>query len=345
MESIRQEEIFGIILQFEPIGITDILEKITVKISLPTLNRALAKLKTEQFISTEGKGPGTRYIANLNGLVKAYVNPEKFFKNDIDNRRIIERYNPFIFDSLANDPLFSDKEIAILQKNTELYHNKLKNTSTINYKKEFERLMIELSWKSSQIEGNTYDLLDTEQLLKYSIESPDHPKEEALMLLNHKTAIEYTAEHAVIFKELSVGKIIDIHTLLTKSMGISKTIRQRIVRITGTRYTPPHNQFLIEEGLEKLCTLVNSNTMPYEKALLAVLLISYLQPFEDANKRTARLTANALLMGANMCPLSYRSISAVEYKKAILLFYELHNINAFKKIFIAQYQFAVDNYF
>jgi len=143
--------------------------------------------------------------------------------------------------------------------------------------------MIELLWKSSQIEGNTYDLLDTEQLLKYNIEAPDHSKEEAQVLLNHKAAIEYTATYVAIFQELSVGKIIDIHTFLTKSMGISKTIRERMVRITGTGYTPPDNRFLIEEGLKKLCIAVNANSNQYKKALLTVLLISYLQPFEDGN--------------------------------------------------------------
>jgi Fic family protein len=81
--------------------------------------------------------------------------------------------------------------------------------------------MIELSWKSSQIEGNTYDLLDTEQLLKYHISAASHTKEKTQMLLNHKKAIEYTFENKDLYKEISVGKIIDIHTLLTQEIDIS----------------------------------------------------------------------------------------------------------------------------
>ena len=77
----------------------------------------------------------------------------------------------------------------------------------------------------------------------------------------------------------------------------------------------------------------------------SILLLSYIQPFEDGNKRTARLTGNAILMNDNNCPLSYRNINPTDYKKAILLFYELNNISAFKAIFIQQYQFAVKNYF
>ncbi len=165
------------------------------------------------------------------------------------------------------------------------------------------------------------------------------------MLLNHKVAIEYTRENADLFAHLTISKIVDIHTLLTHKLGISKSMRNRLVRITGTNYTPPHNQFVIEEAVDELCKLVNNIEDVFEKALRVLLLISYLQPFDDGNKRTARLTANALLMAAGCCPLSYRSITPSEYKKSILLFYELNNVNAFKKIFVDQYQFAVENYF
>ncbi len=345
MDTKRQIEILGIILANEAIGITAIMEKIAGQISISTLNRELSKLKHDNFILAVGKGPGIRYKANLHGLIKANIDPTIFFKINIDKRVVMERYNPFIIDTFKKMSLFSEKEISDLDKFTSIYRKKIKETNSINLKKEFERLMIELSWKSSQIEGNTYDLLDTEQLLKYNIPSAGNTAEEARMLLNHKFAIEYTRDQAEEFKNISVSKIVDLHALLVKDMGISKTIRQRLVRITGTKYTPPDNQLIVEDGLEQLCSYVNSNVSYYEKALAAVLLISYIQPFDDCNKRTASLLANAMLMSANMCPLSYRSVSPSDYTKAILLFYELNNIQAFKETFIAQYQFAVENYF
>jgi Fic family protein len=341
----RQQEIFGIILKNEPIGISEILGKMESAISVPTLNRDLAKLKSFNYILSEGRGPSTKYSVNLKGLVHAPIDADSYFEMDADDRRIIENYNPSIFDNLRDVKLFSAAELAQLNKLTLTHKKKVAATSTANYKKEFERLLIELSWKSSQIEGNTYDLLDTEQLLKYNITAPNHTQEEAIMLLNHKIAIEYTREHSDLFTQLTTAKVIDIHTLLTQKLGISKSIRNRLVRITGTKYTPPDNQFVLEEALNELCTLVNGIDNVFEKALRVLLLISYLQPFDDGNKRTARLTANALLMTAGCCPLSYRSISPSDYKKSILLFYELNNVNAFKKIFIEQYQFAVENYF
>ena len=345
METKRQSEILGIILANEAIGISAVMKKIAGQISISTLNRELAKLKKDNFIVSAGKGPGVRYKANLSSLIMAKIDPAIFFKTEMDHRAVLERYNPSIIDSIKTLTLFSETEILLLENCTSLYRKKIKETSATNLNKEFERLMIELSWKSSQIEGNTYDLLDTEQLLKYNIQSSGNTTEEATMLLNHKSAIEYSRENSVDYRNISVSKIIDLHSLLIKDMGISKTIRKRLVRITGTKYTPPDNQFIVEEGLDKLCSYINSNSNHYEKALAAVLLISYLQPFDDGNKRTARLLANALLMSANMCPLSYRSVTPSDYKKAILLFYELNNIQAFKQIFITQYQFAVENYF
>jgi len=305
----------------------------------------LLKLKETNFILSEGNGPSTKYRANLKALIHAAIDPDSYFKNDTDNRKILEKYNPSILDTLESVQIFTQKEIILLDNLTNAYQQKVKSTSANNYKREFERLMIELSWKSSQIEGNTYDLLDTEQLLKYNITAPNHTEEETIMLLNHKVAIEYTRENTNFFNHLTISKIIDIHTLLTQKLGISKSIRNRLLRITGTKYTPPDNQFVIEEALENLCVSVNSISNVFKKALRALLLINYLQPFDDGNKRTARLTANALLMAAERCPLSYRSISPSEYKKSILLFCEMNNVNAFKKIFIDQYRFAVENYF
>ncbi len=341
----REQEIFRIIFQNGPISISEIQNLISEKLSIPTLNRALAKLKAKGSIAPIGKGPSLKYMPNLHNMLTAKIDVDSFFKVDIDDRNIIELYNPNIIETISGIEIFTKNELKFLSALKTDFQKKIKKASTIHYTKEFERLMIELSWKSSQIEGNTYDLLDTEQLLKHNIIAPNHSKEDTQMLLNHKTAIEYTFNNKDLYNELAIGKIIDIHTLLTQKMGISKKLRKHLVRITGTKYLPPDNEFIIQEALEKLCDLINNKQTDFEKAFLTILLISYIQPFEDGNKRTARLTGNAVLMSNHNCPLSFRSVSATDYKKAILLFYELNNISAFKDIFINQYQFAVQNYF
>jgi Fic family protein len=345
MNTERQLEIFWVIFKNQPLGISNILPLLKEKISLPTLNRDLAKLKGNELIDSIGNGPNTKYSINPKGLIITDFSPEQYYKTEPDERIIYEKFNFNIFDQLGKINIFSEKETELLDALTLKYKRNIKESSTVSFQKEFERLTIELSWKSAQIEGNTYDLFDTEQLLKYNILSKKNSVEEATMLLNHKKAIEYSYTYAKSFKKLSIANLIELHTLLTLKMGIAKNKRKRLVRITGTKYTPPENQFLIEEYLQKAITLINKKKNIYEKSLLTILFISYIQPFEDGNKRTARITANALLLGNNYCPLSYRSVDSVFYKKAILLFYEINNLSAFKKLFMEQYAFAVNTYF
>ena len=345
MKQKREFEILGVILNNGPIAISEIKNKISESLSIPTLNRELAKLKLKGNIQTIGQGASLKYIADLNNLITAKIDTELYFKIPLDDRKIITQFNGNIIESLANTNVFSKEERSTLNNLKKEFQKKVRKNSSLQFTKEFERLMIELSWKSSQIEGNTYDLLDTEQLLKYNIATKGHSKEDTQMLLNHKSAIEYTFKNKDLYSELELGNIIDIHTLLTQDMNISKKLRKRIVRITGTKYLPPDNEFIIRESLEKFCIMINQKQCEFEKSFLTILLLSYIQPFEDGNKRTARLTANAILMSYNNCPLSYRNILPADYKKAILLFYELNNLSAFKEIFMNQYKFAVENYF
>ena len=102
---------------------------------------------------------------------------------------------------------------------------------------------------------------------------------------------------------------------------------------------------LIRKALEDTCTLVNGKDNVFEKALLALVLLSYIQPFVDGNKRTARITSNAILIANGYCPISFRTVDSIDYKKAMLMFYKQNNIAAFKKIFIEQFLFAVKTYF
>ncbi len=138
------------------------------------------------------------------------------------------------------------KELNSLQKN---FENNISPLSEIEYKKEFERLAIDLSWKSSQIEGNTYSLLETERLLKEKETAAGKTKEEATMLLNHKEAIDFIVENPDYLIPLSVSKIEAIHSLLIKELGIDKNIRKRRVGISGTNYRPLDNEFQILEAL------------------------------------------------------------------------------------------------
>lgn len=213
------------------------------------------------------------------------------------------------------------------------------------YKKEMERLAIDLSWKSSQIEGNTYSLLETERLLMERETAQGKSLEEAKMLLNHKDALDYIVQNPHYLASLTVTKIENIHSILIQDLNVVRNIRTRRVGITGTNYRPLDNEFQIREALEGMCELVNRSENAFDKALLSLVLISYIQPFNDGNKRTARIVSNAELIANGHCPISFRTVDSIDYKKAMLLFYEQNNISVFKRIFIDQFEFAVSTYF
>lgn len=137
----------------------------------------------------------------------------------------------------------------------------------------------------------------------------------------------------------------ELHGLLTEKLPIASGIHSGMVGIVGTSYRPPDNQFQIREAMEQLTALLERTPCTLERALLAVLLISYIQPFEDGNKRTSRILGNAILLADDFCPLSYRSVDEMEYKKTIVLFYEQNNICYFKQLFLEQFRMAVDRYF
>jgi Fic family protein len=122
-------------------------------------------------------------------------------------------------------------------------------------------------------------------------------------------------------------------------------LRKHAVGITGTRYQPLDNMHQIREALEKLIVSVNHNINPFAQALISMVLLAYIQPFEDGNKRTSRLLGNAILLANDICPLSFRSINEAEYKKAMIIFYEQHSLHYFKQLFIEQFKFAVEHYF
>ncbi|MCH7534347.1 MAG: Fic family protein [Bacteroidetes bacterium] len=165
------------------------------------------------------------------------------------------------------------------------------------------------------------------------------------MLLNHKDAIDFIITQPDFLTPISLSGIEDMHSILIKKLNVDRNIRKRGVGMGGTLYMPLSMGSQIKEAIEQMCVLVNARENVFEKALLLLVLISYVQAFNDGNKRTARIISNAILMEAGYCPLTYRSVKASDYKKAMLLFYEQNNITAIKKLFTEQYEFAVDTYF
>ena len=326
-------------------SLNDILSGIGLGISPATLKRDLSNLIKDKMVETEGQGKAFRYFLLPSYEMFLPIDIDEYFKKEIDERIIKNGYNFELTDWLGNISLFTNEELEKLNILQKKFKENISGLAEELYKKDMERLAIDLSWKSSQIEGNTYSLLETEQLLKEKKTASGKSKDEAVMLLNHKEAIDFIVENPGYLKELTVARIENIHGILVKELNVDRNIRRRRVGITGTNYMPLDNEFQIREALEDVCRLINSRDNIFEKALLLLVLISYIQPFNDGNKRTARIVSNAQLIANGYCPISFRTVDSVDYKKAMLVFYEQNNITGFKKIFIEQFEFAVSNYF
>lgn len=342
----REIEIIEIIKKNQKISSREIFEGISSSISYATVKRILSKLIDENLLAKKGQGKSTKYFISPTYELLYPVDIEKYYEKEIDERDIKGSFNlRLIPETLKECSIFTANELEQLDLLQGKFKKNISQLSDIEYKKELERLAIDLSWKSSQIEGNTYSLLETERLLKEKETASGKTKEEAIMLLNHKEAIDFVIENPDYLIPLSISKIADIHSILIKELGVDKNIRKRRVGISGTNYRPLDNEFQILEALSNMCELVNRKENVFEKAFLLLVLISYIQPFVDGNKRTARIVSNAVLMNHKHCPISFRTVDSVEYKKAMLLFYEQNNVSSFKAIFIDQFKFAVNTYF
>jgi len=290
-----------------------------------------------------GMGRSTHYDISSKGRIFVDVDIKNYTAVEPDFRFGLKYYNFDLLPSFPTD-IFTEDELQRLTASTEEYDKRNKDLSSTIRKKELERLVIELSWKSSKIEGNTYTLLDTEKLILENKAAAGASKQETRMILNHKDAFDYIRQHSSQFKQLTRQNLEELHSILVKNLSVGFGLRSKPVGVTGSIYRPLDNIHQIIDAVNQLSHTVSNLTTPYAKALVTLLGISYIQPFEDGNKRTSRLMANAILVSNQRAPLSYRSVNENDYREATLVFYELNSIVPFKKIFIDQYEFAARNY-
>lgn len=342
----HEKQIIEIIRILKKARSSDVYSKFVKKgeqISIVTVKRALSRLESEGILVISGTGPATAYSLSDFGKLMTDVDAAEYCAKEPDSRYGVRAYNFNLFSALNFDP-FLKPEKELMDSATDFYHNRVSNISETIHKKELERFVIELSWKSSKIEGNTYTLLDTERLILHGIQAPGHSKDEAVMILNHKEAFSYMHEHKEKFQTLTRSNMEDVHKILVRGLNVKNNLRSKPVGIIGSIYRPLDNEQQIGEAIEALSSAVSRMPYGYARALIALLGISYVQPFEDGNKRTARLMANAILLAHGLAPLSYRSVEEKNYREAMLVFYELNSLVPLKKIFIEQYDFAARNY-
>lgn len=207
-------------------------------------------------------------------------------------------------------------------------------------KRILNRLLIDLSWNSSRLEGNTYSLLDTRRLIEFGEEAEGRQRLEAQMILNHKDAIEFLAGSAedVGFDRYTV---LNLHAMLANNLLTDDTAAGRLrhigVGIEGSAFHPLEMPQLIEECFDQVLWTAATITDPFEQAFFAMVHLPYLQPFDDVNKRVSRLAANIPFIKSNLTPLSFIDVPRSLYAEAVLGVYELNRVDLLKDVFIWAY--------
>lgn len=210
-----------------------------------------------------------------------------------------------------------------------------------------QRLLIDLSWNSSRLEGNTYSILETEQLFQSARSGESALANEAVMILNHKAAIEFLLESAPV-AGFDRHTILNLHALLTADLlgdpGAEGALRTAPVGIGKSAYLPMAIPALIESQFDRVLAKAAAIRDPFEQAFFVMVHLPYLQPFIDGNKQVSRLAANIPLFHRHLAPLSFVDVAETEYTDAILAVYELNDISLLRTVFIQAYERSAQRY-
>lgn len=191
------------------------------------------------------------------------------------------------------------------------------------------RLLIDLSWASSHLEGNTYSRLDTRELIEQGKAAQGKAAIETQMILNHKTAIELLVENIDV-AQFNRYTLINLHSALAENLlpnpADEGRIRQHAVDIGKSVYRPLSTPQQIEDALEALLGKANQIEDPFEQSFFMMVHLPCLRPFANINKRTSRLAANLPLFRANLCPLTFLDVPEQAYSRATLGVYEMTRV-------------------
>ncbi len=321
-------------------GREDILRHVAPDVSPPTVWRALKRLADEGRLEISGKARATGYSLAGTGAVRAYLQtPYNRRKPASYHKEFVDRYIPGKTFYLAE---------ADRQRLHEAGRPEPPPLPAGTYvRRILERLLVDLSWASSRMEGNTYDILQTERLIRFGEEAAGKDRKEALMILNHKEAIQYVVDH---LDDITISRpdIFNIHALLADGLlfdpAMAGRLRRMPVSIVHSSYRPPGDQYEIEEEFEILIGKAAAITDPFEQSFFLLVHIPYLQAFADINKRTSRIASNILLLKADLAPMSFLTMDDRAYIDGLLGVYELNNVSLLREAYIDAYLASAENY-
>lgn len=306
-----------------------------------TIQRDIKSLTTVNLVVSDGAGPSRQHAITTLGRLWIDRSPDVIDAYLRDESRQSTRYlfdAPEMVARRIEEGVFGHDEDAIVTK----YQKFIKSLDTTLLTRWRQKWLIEFAWKSSSIEGNTYSELETETLLLDKIEAAGKTHQEALMIVNHQKAYDFILENRDSFRTISRAQVLKLHEIIVAGLDVSFDLRNAAVRISGSKYIPLSHNIQINENLDKVISAINTIEKPLDKALSVLLLISYLQPFDDGNKRTARVLANAILESYNYPPITLSSIGPTRYRRACIAFYEMTDISLMTAIVTDSYRLFIE---
>jgi len=350
------EHILAVIARFpDGLGLEEIESALNAPPPRRTLQRRLALLVGEKRLRMAGHRRGARYFSghgdekatspNASGdvgiplsaegmlVAKAVTRPLSARQPAGYNRAFLDDYRPNVSRYLSESvcaELRDAGQAATGEMPAGTYARQI-----------LGRLLIDLSWNSSRLEGNTYSLLETERLLSVGEVASGKDALEAQMILNHKRAIEFLVEPAA---EIGCNRftVFNLHALLADNLLADPTAGGRLriiaVGVGGTVFHPLEGPQRIAECFQQVLDTAAAIAEPFEQAFFLMVHLPYLQPFEDVNKRVSRLAANIPLIRHNLCPLSFVDVDQQTYIHAVLGVYELNRVELLRDVFVWAYK-------
>jgi len=324
-----------------------------------TAQRWLKQLTENSKIAVEGHGPSRVYSVARKDVVDADDHYPSYIPLSADSRDILsyidqplEARRPVGYDRSFLEEYEPNKTFYLAEPlRRQLY--KMGDTQQTQLpvgtygRAILNRLLIDLSWASSNLEGNTYSRLDTRELIEHGNVASGKATIETQMILNHKAAIELLVESIdqVGFKRFT---LMNLHSLLSENLLPNPSdegrVRQHIVEIGKSVFRPLSVPSQIDEMLELLLIKASQINDPFEQSFFVMVHIPYLQPFADINKRTSRIAANLSLIRANLCPLTFLDVLEKAYSRAILGVYELGRFELLRDLFVWAYERSTQEY-
>lgn len=359
----RQIDEIVALLQQYPEGLPrgKVAEKLSFSINSKTLQRRLSSLADAGFLLKKGDRKAARYYpaktpeqleqGQIRDKIHEVFSPEsqtalEFLEIPLHAREKVTYKRSFLDDYVPNKTAYVPKEMRkALFKEGKRFDEAL--TAGTYARQICQRLLIDLSYNSSRLEGNTYSRLDTQKLVVEGITAEGKVHEETVMIINHKEAILFLVENAHDI-ELNSLTIRNLHHLLSQDLLANPqacgNIRTIEVDIGKSTYKPLGNPHVLKELFELVLFKARKIEDPFEQSFFLLVHLSYLQAFEDVNKRTARLGCNIPFIKNNVCPLSFTDVARDDYSAALLAIYEKNDIAPMLDLYGWAYRRSCEHY-